>query len=250
VTLVPAYVQPSRAISSPDRGAVLITRPEPGAGETAARITALGLRPIIAPLLMIAPRRANLPPSARVQAIVATSRNAIPALPASHRHLPLFAVGAATARHASAAGFEQVTSADANADALTALLAQACDREAGSLLLVTGQDQGTALASELRARGFRVVRRVAYASVPVTVLPDSVHRAFAGGNLSAALFFSAETARTCVRLLQAARLDHTVATVAALAIGPSTAVALQRLPWRRIRVAAQPNQDAMLALLR
>jgi uroporphyrinogen-III synthase len=229
---------------------VLITRPEPGAGETAARITALGLRPIVAPLLMIAQRHATLPPSARVQAIVATSRNAIPALPASHRHLPLFAVGAATARHARGAGFEQVTSADADAEALAALLARSCDRAAGPLLLATGQDQGTALANDLRARGFRVVRRVVYAPVPATILPEPVHRAFTAGTLSAALFFSAETARTCVRLLQAARLEQTVATIEALAIGQSTAVALQPLPWRRIRVAVQPNQDAMLALLR
>jgi uroporphyrinogen-III synthase len=247
---VPAYVPPPPATASPDRAAVLVTRPEPGAAETAARITALGLRPIIAPLLMIAQRHATLPPSARVQAIVATSRNAIPALPTSHRHLPLFAVGAATARHARAAGFEQVTSAGADAMALAALLAHSCDPLAGPLLLATGQDQGTALASNLRTSGFRVIRRVVYAAVPATIFPEPVHRAFAAGTLSAALFFSAETARTCVRLLQAARLDHTVATVDALAIGQSTAVALQPLPWRRIRVAAQPNQDAMLALLR
>ena len=247
---MPACVPPPPATSSPDRSAVLVTRPEPGAGETAARITALGLRPIIAPLLMIAQRHATLPPSARVQAIVATSRNAVPALPASHRHLPLFAVGAATARHARAAGFEQVTSADANAEALAALLAQVCDPLAGPLLLATGQDQGNVLAATLRASGFRVVRRVVYASIPTTILPELVHQAFATNILSAALFFSAETAKTCVRLLQAARLDRTVATVDALAIGQPTAVALQPLPWRRIRVAAQPNQDAILALLR
>ena len=173
---MPACVPPPPATSSPDHAAVLVTRPEPGAGETAARITALGLRPIIAPLLMIAQRHATLPPSARVQAIVATSRNAIPALPASHRHLPLFAVGAATARHARAAGFEQVTSAEADAAALAALVAQTCDPLAGPLLLATGQDQGTALATNLRARGFRVVRRVVYAAVPATILPEPVHR--------------------------------------------------------------------------
>ena len=200
---MPACVPPPPATSSPDRAAVLVTRPEPGAGETAARITALGLQPIIAPLLMIAPRHATLPPSARLQAIVATSRNAIPALPASHRHLPLFAVGAATARQARAAGFQQVTSADADAEALAALLAQACDPLAEPLLLATGQDQGKALAANLRTRGFRVVRRVVYAAVPATILPEPIHRAFAAGTLSAALFFSAETAKTCVRLLQA-----------------------------------------------
>jgi hypothetical protein len=38
--------------------------------------------------------------------------------------------------------------------------------------------------------------------------------------------------------------------VDALAIGGPAAVALQPLPWRRIRVAERPTQDAMLGLLR
>src|SRR5579864_2856662 len=72
---------------------VLITRPEPGASDTAARVAALGFRPVIAPLLEIRELRTLLPPSGRVQAVLAASSNAIPPLPASHRHLPLFAVG-------------------------------------------------------------------------------------------------------------------------------------------------------------
>ena len=94
------------------------------------------------------------------------------------------------------------------------------------------------------------MRRVVYAAAPPGVLPDTARDAFASGSLTAALFFSAETARHCVRLLQAARLHEAVRSVDALAIGRPAAVALQELPWRRTRVAAQPNQEAMLALLR
>ena len=66
---------------------------------------------------------------------------------------------------------------------------------------------------------------------------------------NAALFFSAETARQSIRLLRRARLHEAVRTVDALAIGRSAAVALEALPWRRIRVAERPDQEAMLALL-
>jgi uroporphyrinogen-III synthase len=222
----------------------LITRPEPGASETAARVAALGYRPVVAPLLEISTLQATLPPSAHVQAILATSGNAIPALPVSHRHLPLFAVGEATAERARAAGFVHVSSADGDSSALAALVAQSCDRCAGPLLFACGRDQGQALAGDLRARGFAVVRRVVYAA------PETARAAFASGSLTAALFFSAETARHCVRLLRAARLHEAVRSVDALAIGRPAAVALQELTWRRTSVAAQPNQDAMLALLR
>jgi uroporphyrinogen-III synthase len=228
---------------------VLITRPEPGAGETAARVAALGMRPVTAPVLEIRTLPGRLPPPARLQAIVTASGNAIPAFPPGHHRLKLLAVGAMTAARARAAGFTHVSSADGDAKALAALAGQICDPDGAPLLLATGSGQGEALAADLRARGFRVVRRAVYAAVPVAALPEPARRALAGGELGAALFFSAETARHCVLLIRRARLHEAVRSVEALAIGPPAAVALQALPWRRIRVAAQPNQDAMLALL-
>src|SRR5215472_5918673 len=99
-----ACVPTARMMSLAD-AAVLITRPEPGAAETALRVAALGLRPIITPLLAIRFVRAALPPSGRVQAILVASGYAVAGLPSSHHHLPLFAVGAATAARARTAGF-------------------------------------------------------------------------------------------------------------------------------------------------
>jgi uroporphyrinogen-III synthase len=210
----------------------------------------LGYTPIIAALLDIHPLRAALPAAGRFQAILATSGNATRALPSSHRDLPLFAVGEATAARARAAGFTRVRSANGNACALAALVAKWCADRAAPLLLVTGRGHGRDLAADLRSRGFSVIRRAVYAAVPVTVLPCAARAELASGRLVAALFFSAETARQCIRLVRAARLDEAVRPVEALAIGEPAAVALRALPWRRIRVAERPNQKAMLALLK
>jgi uroporphyrinogen-III synthase len=229
---------------------VLITRPEPGASETAARVLALGHQPILAPLLVVQSRNVPLPPSERLQAILVTSGNAIPALPASHRHLPLLAVGEATAARARAAGFEQVSSADGDASDLAALAAARCHPGVDPLLLVSGRGQGQGLAAALRERGFRVIRRTAYAAVPAGALPAHAHEAISRGAVGTVLLFSAETARQCVRLLRAARLREAAREIEALAISPPTAMALRALPWRRIRVADRPNQDALLAMLR
>jgi uroporphyrinogen-III synthase len=233
-----------------DKGrGVLITRPEPGATDTAARLTALGFRPINAPVLEIRSLPGRLPPAARLQAIVTASGNTIAALPPTHHRLPLLAVGEMTASRARAAGFSRVTSADGDAAALAALAGRNCDSTGRALLLTTGRSQGAALAGDLRARGFRVIRRAVYAALPVPALPDVARQALAGGDVRAALFFSAETARHAVVLIRRARLQEAVRTVDALAIGKPAAMALEALPWRRIRVAAQPTQDAMLALL-
>jgi len=240
---------PDTAPGSDTAPGVLITRPEPGAGETAARVAALGFSPIIAPVVTIRALPARLPPADNLQAILVASGNALGGIPPSHRRLPMFAVGAATAARAHAAGFAIVSSADGDADALIRLVTRACDAAGAPLLLLAGRDQGVALAGALRAHGFHVIRRVTYTAAPVPHLPATARDALRAGTLAAALFFSADTARHFVRLLGRARLHEAVRTVDALAIGGPAAVALQALPWRRIRVAARPNQDAMLALL-
>jgi uroporphyrinogen-III synthase len=86
--------------------------------------------------------------------------------------------------------------------------------------------------------------------VPVRTLPQGAAAALRAGQVRAVLFFSAETARAFVGLVHRAGLQETVRTVDACAIGAAAGVALQALPWRRIGVAATPDQDAMLALLR
>jgi uroporphyrinogen-III synthase len=241
---------PEPDLPEPGRGAVLITRPEPGASETAARLRSLGFLPVLAPVLEIVRTDARLPPSDAVAAIVVTSANAVPALPATFRYYPLLTVGDATAARARAAGFDNVTSADGDAVALAALVARLRRPGDGALLLATGQGQGHRLARMLRQGGYRVLRRVVYHAAPVGHLPEAAHAALRRGAIRAALFFSAETARHFVTLARMEGLTGTVRDSEAVAIGAPTGVALEALPWRRISVAARPNQDAMLALLR
>jgi uroporphyrinogen-III synthase len=227
---------------------VLITRPEPGATETAVRITALGLIPIIAPVLSIIAK--DIHPPDHMAAIVLTSRNAIAACPPSEHDHPVFAVGTATASRATEAGFSRVFNADGDAETLATLIADTLSPTDGSLFLPTGQGQGTDLMAALRKRGFHVIRQVAYQVVGLPTLPEAAMNHLRQRQLDAAMFFSTETARHLVRLLQAAGLSDAVCDVEAVSISERAAVALRLLPWRRISVAAKPNQDAMLALLK
>lgn len=237
------------ATSLPERDGVLITRPPPGAEDTAARVAALGLRPILAPLLDIAPLAVRLPPPADVQAILIASGHAIPSLPLALHSVPVLAVGDATAARARAAGFLHVRSAGADAVALAALAADVADPHGRPLLLAAGRGQSQKLAADLRGRGFRVLRRAVYASSPARRLPDAALAALASPLLRAVLFFSAETAHAFVRLLVRARLRDSVREVDACAIGAPAAAAIEVLPWRHVMCAARPTQDAMLALL-
>jgi len=82
-------------------GRVLITRPEPGAVQTAKRLRALGWKPVCLPLTEISPLPAELPAGCKFDAVAIPSANAIrharPALLRALAGLPVFAVGQRTA---------------------------------------------------------------------------------------------------------------------------------------------------------
>jgi len=211
-------------------------------------VSALGLRPIVAPLLTIQPMPSNLPQDAA--AVLITSGNAVDSLPAWARARPVFAVGDATAARARAAGFADVYSAGRDAADLAALVQLGLPARSGELLLLTGKGQGSALTSLLQAQRRDVIVREVYEAVAVPRLPAQAAEALQGDDLRAALFFSAETARKFVQLVTAAGLEASVQKTDACAISPATGMALEAFGWRRIRIAARPTQDDMLALLR
>jgi uroporphyrinogen-III synthase len=228
---------------------VLITRPQSAGRETARRVAAMGLRPVFSPVLEISHRPARLPPASQLQALLITSANALPALPASYHRLQLLTVGDATAARARQAGFREVHSAAGDLLSLVALTLARCDPTGLPLLLAAGKQRSRDPSPYLQLRGFTVIRRIVYAATPVAALPEPARAALLEHAVRSALFFSPATARGFVRLLRQALPDDCVATVEALAISRPTEAALAPLPWRRIRVASRPNQDELLALL-
>lgn len=222
---------------------VLITRPEPDASETARRVSALGLTPIVAPILEMQRVPADLP---ETDAVLLTSRNAVPALPGWARDRPVLTVGKASATAAQAAGCIEVHSADGNAHDLARLVEQTVPRSA-TLLLLSGRGQGHELMAMLA--GWHVEQRTVYEAVPIESLPAAAALGLHAGSLRAALFFSGQTSAWFSRLLQAAGLAAALRPIEACAISEPAAVPLRPLPWRRIRVADRPTQDALLQLL-
>ena len=84
---------------------ILVTRPQPGAAQTAAALCARGHEPIVAPLLQIEILAEVDPKAADWAAILLTSANALPGIVKSAgrsawRGMPVFAVGDRTAQAA------------------------------------------------------------------------------------------------------------------------------------------------------
>ena len=225
--------------------AILITRPEPGAAESARAVAALGWKAVLAPALTLTTLPFKAP--ANCKAIIITSRAAARALPSCA--LPVIAVGEASAAEARARGFADVRAAAGDAQALAALIGTTLKPEGGSLCLAIGEGYALDLAAALRAKGFRVLRRVVYAARPSTALPQEACETIREGRIHAALFTSPRSAQEAMRLLRDAGMEQAAQNIIAIALSPRIAVTLATLPWAEIRTASQPDHAALLACL-
>jgi uroporphyrinogen-III synthase len=225
---------------------VVITRAEPGASETRARIVALGHEALLAPALRIEPIP-GAPPVAGVQAVLFTSSNGARLFASlSPARPPAYCVGDATAEAARAAGFAEVQSADGDLHALAALVRARLDPRGGRLLHAAGADLAGDLAALLRASGYDVAVHACYRAVESGDLPDDVTAALAGGRVDAVLFHSARGASAFVKQVKA---RDALARIDAVCLSRAVEKAATVVPWRRVLTADSPNESAMLALL-
>jgi len=229
----------------------LVTRPRENAAPLVDALAERGIEAVVEPLIEIRAKPGLRPELGDVQAILLTSANGARAVAAAtdRRDLPVYAVGAATAGTAAAHGFADVHSAGGDVESLEALVSASLDPAGGALLHAAGSEIAGDLAGRLDAAGFTVRRAVLYEAVPADALGAAAVAALRTGAIDLALFFSPRTARTFVRLTEAAGATAECARILAFALSPAVAAALAPVSWRGIRVAARPEQAALLALV-
>ena len=217
---------------------VAITRAEPEASRTAARVRARGAEAIVAPLIAIVPCGYDTNTEG-AQAIIFTSTNGVRAFPDARgaRDRLVLTVGDATAEAAREAGFNDVRSADGDVNALVALAKRELDPARGKLIHIAGDHVAGDLGGELRAAGFSVERRLAYASVAAAPLPAALN-----GPLDIVLFHSPRAAQRFIEL-GAPNAANLVAGCMSAAI----AEAAGKVSWKRIITAPRPREDDLLA---
>lgn len=223
---------------------VLVTRPEPGAGETAAAIAALGHVPVLAPLLTIAALPGPMLDLSPYDGIAVTSANGVRALAgrSATRDLPIYAVGARTAALARDLGFTRVQAADGDVASLSALITRA---GAAHILHAAGAD----LAGDLRPDGVTVARLMLYRAAAVASLPDPALAALRNGQVAYVTLFSPRTAAGFVRLAEKAGLSPLAGGWTALCLSAAVADAASGFGFADIRVADRPDAASLLALL-
>jgi uroporphyrinogen-III synthase len=205
---------------------LLLLRPEPGLTASAERARQLGLEVVSCPLFRVEPVAWEAPDLAHLDGLLLTSANAIrhggPA-PRRLTALRVYAVGEATASAARAAGFavEHV-----GRGGLAELLADI--PPSLRLLHLAGADHRDVSDP-------RIERRIVYRAVAIEApsLPGlgglviAVHSPRAGSRLAELV---ADRGRTVIAAISAAAAD---------ACGEG---------WERVEIAANPDDDSLLAL--
>ncbi len=229
---------------------ILITRPREDAAPFAAALRTRGHTPILEAIIEIVPATAAGAPIALdgVQAVIFTSANGVRAFAklSDRRDLPVFAVGDSSARAAREAGFAKVESAAGDVDDLARLVAARLQPADGALFHGAARSLAGDLKGTLEGAGFTLRREVLYETRTATDLSPTTRTALSHGEIDAATFFSPRTGQSFVDLVQKADLAGACASVDAVCLSAAVAEKLDVLPWRSIRIAAQPNQDALL----
>lgn len=233
---------------------LLVTRPEEDSAPLADALSALGHEAVLAPLLDIRFLEGAELPEAAWQALLVTSANGVRAL-VRHDHaasllsLPVLAVGPASADAARAAGFVKVEAAGGDVGSLAEHVGKALDPAAGPLLHVAGSAVAGDLAGMLEARGFSVTRAVLYEARLASALPEAARAALEEGTLDGVLLYSPRTARAFASLVRKAGLEARVTGLAAFCLSQAVADALDDLPGLTVKIAREPDQAALIALL-
>ena len=233
------------------RKTALVTRPKDDAASLIDALAQRGIETVLEPMLKIVPVCDCPIDLTDVQGFLATSANGVRAL-AHHcpnRSVPVWAVGDATAHCARDLGYEQVASANGNAETLAALVAERVDPRKGMLLHAAGTQVAGDISGALIALGYKVQRKILYEARTVSAFSPTLRAALASQQIDMALFFSPRTAATFATLARAEGCEDAFRTVAAYALSAAVSDQLAGLPWQAVHVASSPNQAALLAAL-
>lgn len=215
---------------------LIVTRPEPGNAATVARARSLGFDVHAMPLFAARPLHWTPPAAADFDALLLTSafaaRLAGPGL-AALASLPAYAVGAATAEAARAAGLTVAMTGAADAQRL---LDEMTSPKIARILWLCGRDR-----TLLRTGGATLAPLPCYAVDPAD--PPAQWRAL----IAAPAILLAHSARAAERV--AALAGAARAHLSLVAISAAVAAAAGQ-GWRALAVAAEANDAAMLAQAR
>lgn len=227
---------------------IIITRAEPGASETEARLRTLHLTPIVAPMLSLQVRDDhNLPDLSTIAGLVFTSANGVRVFAdrSPERALPAWCVGPATAQAARTARFQSVLESSGNAVDLAHFISNQKAPEAAPLLHVANGAAAGTLKATLEAEGHQVLFAPLYDMKPAANLPSAVDHVLAQQTPAIVLIHSQKGAEAFANLVG----ERSISNLIAVGISDAACEPVTRLDLKALYVADVPNEDGLFDAL-
>jgi uroporphyrinogen-III synthase len=230
---------------------VLVTRPEPGASQTAKRLRDMGFLPLMLPLSETRALPVVSVPET-FDAVAVTSANAIrhasQALLERLAGSRCYVVGQKTAAAAREAGFADIVTGPGDAEALADAIVSA-EKCGAAILYLCGRVRLPAFEKSLRAAGIDVSPVETYDTVGINHETGVVRRLLNERPVDAVLFYSARAAGAFAEIASRPELTPLFKTAGLYCLSPRVASALASSDGEQIHVAAEPNEDTLLLLL-
>jgi uroporphyrinogen-III synthase len=233
---------------------ILVTRPQPDASATGARLGALGHTVMIEPMLQVELLPIEAAAFEGAQALIATSRNGLRALASSGARdaataLPIYVVGEKTADEATRLGFDRVVTGPGRARDLAAVIAESADPASGPLVHLAGETLAFDVAAALTEYNIDVRKMTAYRTSPAAALTPATERAIRDGALDAVILMSPRTAATFDLLANASGLATEAGRLTCICISHEVADTLDKISPVRIEIAQQPDFEGIIDIL-
>lgn len=226
---------------------VIVTRAEPAAADTVARLKAAGYNPILSPVLTLE----SLPDAGLeldgVRHLIFTSANGARYFLERHAvgTLTVWCVGEATATVVRQGGGEDVRQGDGNVADLAAMILAAPEAQTGALLHIANEAAAGDLVATLEKAGRDARFAALYRTVPVK---DLTPRAASALDAAPGVVVLVHSAKGAAAFRDAARgID--LSRVVCVAISPAASQPLAGCGARAIVNAAHPNETALMDAL-
>jgi len=162
---------------------------------------------------------------------------------------PCFCVGQKTAEIAKQAGFINIVIGSGDGDGLVRGIAQA-EPITKQALHICGQDTDRSLREGLLASRRSVLFWPIYRAIKKQEISLELKDRLLSHALDIVLFFSVRTAQAFCTALQKIQMEQTCRSMTVVALSPKVAQILSDLPWKKLAVAAQPDQTSVLRIMK
>jgi uroporphyrinogen-III synthase len=234
---------------------LLVTRPSKDAKRQAKQLEELGHTALICPLLDIVYTKLTPLQLDGVQALIATSRNALRGLSQNGsfeaaRKLPLYCVGEGTADFAQELGFPRIMTGQGHASDLVPLIIHSTKADAGALIYLTGEHLAFDLETPLKKAGFFIPRVICYEAQEIhpnraAGLADVIRR----GDLHGVILMSPRTAAIFARIIKRFDLGREARSITCYCYSDAIAKTLEEIDGLTIEAVSHPKETELFKLI-